>query len=128
MTTTGMRTWRFASESLLAAPVSWRAMRKSEAWRTPRARPFFIGMTVGRRFEAGRTCRQGFDLRPADGDDRVAVVHPVMGDGEPRRSEADDQHLAAAIRSGQRAIQVERVPARQETVDLEAPRQVKHVL
>ena len=39
---------RFASESALAAPVSWSAIRKSEAWRTPRARPFFMGMKVGR--------------------------------------------------------------------------------
>ena len=34
--------------SVLAAPVSCSAIRKSEAWRTPGARPFCIGITVGR--------------------------------------------------------------------------------
>ena len=33
--------------SALAAPVSCRAIRKSDACRTPRARPFAIGTTVG---------------------------------------------------------------------------------
>ena len=48
MTTIGIRTWRFARLSAFAAPVSCKAIRKSDAWRTPRARPFFIGITVGR--------------------------------------------------------------------------------
>ena len=39
---------RFASDSNFAAPVNCSAMRKSDAWRTPLTRPFFIGMTVGR--------------------------------------------------------------------------------
>ena len=48
MTTTGRRTCRLAMLSGLAAPVSCSAIRKSDAWRTPRARPFFIGTMVGR--------------------------------------------------------------------------------
>ena len=48
ITTTGSRTVRLAMLSVLAAPVSCNAIRKSEACRTPGARPFFIGITVGR--------------------------------------------------------------------------------
>ena len=48
MTTTGSRTCRLAMLSVLAAPVSCSAIRKSDAWRTPGARPFFIGTMVGR--------------------------------------------------------------------------------
>ncbi len=48
ITTTGIRTCRFATELPFAAPVNCRAIRKSDACRTPRASPFFIGITVGR--------------------------------------------------------------------------------
>ena len=40
-------TWETAIESVFAAPVSCRAIRKSEAVRTPRARPFGMSSTVG---------------------------------------------------------------------------------
>ena len=48
ITTIGMRICRFATDSAFAAPVSCSAIRKSDACRTPRASPFFIGITVGR--------------------------------------------------------------------------------
>ena len=38
----------FAIESVFAAPVSCSAIRKSEAVRTPRARPLGMSSTVGR--------------------------------------------------------------------------------
>ena len=47
---------------------------------------------------------------------------------EPGGAETDDQHLVARFRLRQRPAQVERVPAGQEAVDLEAPRQRQHVL
>ena len=47
MTTTGRRTCMFAIESRFAAPVSCSAIRKSDAVRTPRARPFGRSSTVG---------------------------------------------------------------------------------
>ena len=47
MTTTGRRTCMLAIESAFAAPVSCSAIRKSEAVRTPRARPFGMSSTVG---------------------------------------------------------------------------------
>jgi hypothetical protein len=37
-----------AKLSVLPAPVSCSAIKKSEAWRTPAASPFFIGTIVGR--------------------------------------------------------------------------------
>ena len=46
-TTTGSRTCMLAIESRLAAPVSCSAIRKSDAVRTPLARPFGKSSTVG---------------------------------------------------------------------------------
>jgi hypothetical protein len=48
ITTTGRRTCRLATLSVLPAPVSCSAIRKSDAWRTPEASPFFIGTMLGR--------------------------------------------------------------------------------
>ncbi len=48
MTTAGSSTCRLASASSLNAPVSWSAIRKSDALRTPRMMLFFIPMIVGR--------------------------------------------------------------------------------
>src|SRR5665647_2499926 len=47
MTRIGRSMCRFASAFFLKAPVSWSAMRKSEAFLTPRMRLFFIVMSVG---------------------------------------------------------------------------------
>ena len=47
MTTAGRRTCRFAIESIFAAPVSCKAIRKSDALRMPRIRLFFIETRVG---------------------------------------------------------------------------------
>ncbi len=76
----------------------------------------------------GRIEAQRLDLQPVDRHDGVAVIHQVVRQGEPGRPEADDQHLAAAVGTRQRTADVERVPARQQRVDLEAPGQAKHVL
>ena len=45
----------------------------------------------------------------------------MMGQREPSRAKTDRQHLVARLRPRQRATQVQRVPAGQEAVDLEAP-------
>ena len=68
------------------------------------------------------------DLQAVDGDDGVAVVHQMMRQGEPGRAEADDQHLAPAVGAGQRTADVQRIPARQQGIDLEAPGQRQHIL
>ncbi len=48
ITTTGRRSCRLATESVLAAPLSCNAIRKSEAMRTPGASALGMSMTVGR--------------------------------------------------------------------------------
>ena len=77
----------------------------------------------GRDVEAQR-----LDLQSVDRDDGVAVVHQVMRQGEPGRTEADDQDLASAVGAGQGTADVQRIPARQKGIDLEAPGQLQHVL
>ena len=68
------------------------------------------------------------DLEAVDGNDRVAVIEQMMREREPGRPQPHDQHLAPAVGPRQRAAQVERVPARQQRVDLEPPGQRQHVL
>ncbi len=68
------------------------------------------------------------DLQAIDGDHGVAVVHEVMRKREAGGPEADDQHFAAGIRQRQRAADVQRVPARQQRIDFEAPGQAEHIL
>ena len=80
------------------------------------------------RVRAGEFGGQGFDLQAVDADHGVAVVHQVVRDRESGRPEADDQYLSARRRTWNRAAQAERVPAREQRVDLEAPRQLEHVL
>ena len=72
--------------------------------------------------------RQRLDLEAVDADDRVAVVHQVMREVEARRAQPHHQHGAAGRGTRDRPAQVERVPARQQRIDLEAPRQAEHVL
>ena len=78
--------------------------------------------------DAGERRVQGLDLEPVDCDHRVTFVEQVVGQGVAGRAEARDQHLAAARRPRQEAAQLERVPAGQQAVDLEAPGQLQHIL
>ena len=68
------------------------------------------------------------DLEPVDRHHGVAVVHEMMREREAGGPEAHDQDLAAAGGLGQRPAQIERIPSRQQRVDLEAPGQRQHVL
>ena len=61
------------------------------------------------------------DLEPVDRDDGVTVVHEVMGEREARGPEPHNQNLAAGRGFRQRPAQIERIPPRQQIVDLEAP-------
>ena len=218
MTATGRRTCRLAMLSGLAAPVSCSAIRKSEACRTPGARPLAIPTMVGRpapaqsamwskpsskalsmvivppkrtppnilnsprrsssrrttleevlvpadgdpvlgdaakaghgartqrllqllevahRLErrpgaegvdAGDLGRQRLDLQPVDRHHGVAVVDQMVGEREAGRAQTHHQHSLAARRAGQRPLEVERVPAAEQRIDLEAPGQGQHVL
>ncbi len=71
---------------------------------------------------------QGLDLQSVNRDDGMAIVHQVVCQGEPGGAEAHDQDLPAAIGAGQGTPDVQRVPARQQGIDLEAPRQLQHIL
>jgi len=51
-----------------------------------------------------------------------------MREREARRPEPHHQHLVPARRFGSGRAQVERIPARQQAVDLEAPGQREHLL
>src|SRR5690606_8367447 len=68
------------------------------------------------------------DFEAIDGDDGMAVVHEVVRQVEAGRTETDHQDRFAAVRPRDRAADVERIPASQQTVDLEAPGQLQHVL
>ncbi len=78
--------------------------------------------------DPGQIGRQRFDLEAVDADHRVAVVHQMVREAEARRPHAGDEHAFAACRPGEGPAQVERIPARQQAVDLEAVRQLEHVL
>ena len=207
ITTAGSSAWRLASASSLNAPVSWSAIRKSDALRIPRMMLFLSGMIVGRPAPAaiatwskpasmacsalsvppkrtppriakrrrrasvrctrvrkflsqrtvmpysetppnpasGRAVEGALDLRPVpDGSDAVAVAaRPVGGElldlqsvdaGDPAAlvqevvrervpggAQADDQDVLPAVGQGVRAVGAQRVPPRQEPVDLDAP-------
>ena len=68
------------------------------------------------------------DLQSVDRHHRVAVVHQMVRQREARGTKADDQHLTPGVGSRQRAADVERVPAGQQRINLEAPGQRQHVL
>jgi hypothetical protein len=68
------------------------------------------------------------DLEAVDADDRVAVVHEVVREREPGRPHAHDEDALPGCAKRQRAAQVQRIPAREERVDLEAPGQPEDVL
>src|SRR5215471_6282760 len=144
MTTAGSSAWRFAGASSLKAPVSWSAIRKSDALRTPRMMLFFIGMIVGRpapaaiatwsnpasnawsavtappnrtrpsvegerelgvvaqrpdpcSVGAGPVCGERLDLQAVHARDGAALVEEVVGERVSRRTEPDDEDLAAGV-------------------------------
>ena len=77
--------------------------------------------------DAGHLGRQRLDLQPVDRGDKMPVIHQMMRQRKAGRAKPDDEHLVARCRLGQRPLEVERVPPRQQAVDLEAPRQPQHV-
>ncbi len=81
----------------------------------------------GRPAAPARTRVGRLDLQAVDGHHAEALVEQVVRQGVAGRAEADDQHVRAVVGQGMRARRVQRVPARQQAVDLDAPRQVQHV-
>src|SRR6185437_8863422 len=151
MTTIGSRTVRLARLDVLAAPVSCSAIRKSDAWRTPRARPFFIDTTVGRPAPA----QSAIWSKPIAKASSMVIVPPkrtppyiancarrsisrrmtlrkflshrtVM----PYSATPPKPAIARSSRFSQSSAftsRIGRVPARQQRIDLEAPGQRQHV-
>jgi hypothetical protein len=78
--------------------------------------------------DAGQRFVQRLDLEPVDADHRVAVVQQEVRQREAGRAHADDQRPPPGRRRRARPAEVEGIPARQQRVDLEAPRQREHVL
>ncbi len=76
---------------------------------------------------AGERGRQRLDLETVDGDNAEAFVEQVMRQRVAGRTQPDDQHVASVVRQRIRPIHVERIPARQQAVDLDAPRHLQHV-
>ena len=66
-------------------------------------------------------------LEGIDPDHPEAFIHQVMREGVARRSETNHQRVLAVVRQHMRPLDVERIEAGQETVDLKAPRHVEHV-
>ncbi len=79
------------------------------------------------RVGADDVLRQRLDLQAVDADDAEAFVHEVMRQRVPGRAEPDDEHVLAVVRQGVRPADVQRIPARQQPVDLDAPRHLQHV-
>ena len=86
------------------------------------------GHAFAGRVHAREAGGQRLDLEPVDAHHRMAVVHQVVRETEAGRPQADHQHALAARHLGVGAGEVQRVPARQQRIDLEAPRQLEHVL
>ena len=78
--------------------------------------------------DSGESGRQRLDLQAVDAGHRVSFVHEVMGEGEARGPHAGDKHLVSRRGKGKGAPEIERIPAREQRVDLEAPGQLQHVL
>ena len=82
---------------------------------------------LAERRHAGNIHRQRLDLQAVHADHRVAVVHQMMREREAGGSQADHQHLVPALGPRQRTREIQRIPARQQAINLEAPRQFQNI-
>jgi hypothetical protein len=86
------------------------------------------GHALAVRADARDRGRQRLDLQAVDADDRVPVVQQMVREREAGRPHADDEHAPAGRCGGNVAAKVQRIPPREQAVDLEAPGQLEHVL
>ena len=75
----------------------------------------------------GELTGQGFDLEGVDADHRETFVQEIVRQGIARRSHAHHQHFFAVVRKCHRAFYVQRIPARQQEIHLEAEGHVQHI-
>ena len=57
----------------------------------------------------------------------MARIHQVMPQGESRRPQPHNQNLIAAFGQRHRLFEIQRVPACQQAVDFESPRQSQNI-
>ena len=62
------------------------------------------------------------DLQPVDADDAESLIEEVVREGVASGTHPHDQHVDATIGTRVRALDAQRVPARQQAPDLESPR------
>src|SRR6266511_141543 len=67
------------------------------------------------------------DLQPIDGDDAKAFVQQIVRQGVARGPETDDEHVAAVVWQRIWTPSIQRVPTRQQSVNLHTPWHGKHV-
>ena len=94
-----------------------------------RGRQLVPALDGARRPDVGayQISRQRLDLEPVDPHHAEPGVEQVLRQRRARRPHADHQHVLADVRPRHRARAVERIPARQEAIDLVAPAHAEHV-
>src|SRR5204863_8780000 len=78
--------------------------------------------------DSGEVRRKRLDLQAVDARHGVSFIHEVVGEGEARRPHAGDKHLVFRRGKWKGAPELERVPASEQRLDLEAPGQLEDVL
>ena len=86
------------------------------------------GHAVAQRGFSGQRRRQWLDFQSIDADYRVSVVEKMVRERKSRRTHADHQHPLAGRLCRYRTPEIERIPAREQAVQLESPRQRQHIL
>src|SRR4029079_15660495 len=86
------------------------------------------GDAVARGIDAGQRRVERLDLQPVDGENRMAIIQKIMRQREACRSKPGNQHASPTARLDERIAQVERIPAREQAVDLESPGQPEDIL
>ena len=86
------------------------------------------GHAVAQRGFSGQRRRQWLDFQSIDADYRVSVVEKMVRERKSRRTHADHQYPLAGRLRRYRTPQIERIPAREQAVELESPRQRQHIL
>ena len=71
--------------------------------------------------------RQRLDLQSVDADDAETLVHQIVGERVAGRPETGDEDVLAVIGQRMGPADIQRIPPREQSVDLDAPRQLQHV-
>ena len=69
----------------------------------------------------------GSTLQSVDAHDSEPLVQQVVGECVAGRSHSDDKNILAIVAKRNRALHIQRIPARQQRVNLEAVRKVQDI-